>query len=116
MLAVPMNRPELRKTERVSTSLVVHIERDGAALVGETINLSLGGMLLRVDADPAPRVGERWQVAVELPTLEQPLRAAAEVRWVGLANDCGLQFATGFRAKETWALGQWLERIRKGPA
>ena len=111
-----MNRPELRKTERVDTTLTVRIERDGAMIVGETLNLSLGGMLMRVVVDPAPRVGERWNIAIELPTLEQPLKAEAEVRWIGLTNECGVQFATGFRAKETWALGQWLDRIRKGPA
>lgn len=111
-----MNRPEQRTTERVSTTLTVRIVRDGGAIVGETLNLSLGGMLLRVDATPPPRVGEKWSVAVDLPTLEQPLRAEAEVRWVGLTNECGVQFATGFRAKETWALGQWLDKIKKGLA
>lgn len=111
-----MNRPELRKTERLNTTLTVRIERDGATIVGEALNLSLGGMLMRVVVEPVPRVGERWTVVLQLPTLEQPLEAEAEVRWIGLASECGVQFTTGFRAKETWALGQWLDRIRKGPA
>jgi c-di-GMP-binding flagellar brake protein YcgR len=111
-----MNRPEQRTTERIATTLAVRVERDGKVFEGETVNLSLGGMLLNVVTDPPPRVGERWDVSVVLPTLEQPLRAQAEVRWIGLASECGVQFSTGFRARETWALGQWLDRIRKGPA
>lgn len=109
-----MTRQELRKTERVDTILAVRIERAGAVFEGTTVNLSLGGSLLRVVLEPAAHVGERWQLALSLPTLAEPLRADADVRWVGLGAECGVQFATGFRARETWALGQWLDRIRKG--
>jgi PilZ domain len=109
-----MTRAEHRKTERLDTRLAVRCSRADATFDAETINLSLGGMLLRVVVDPAPQVGEQWQVEVVLPTLDAPLRATAEVRWLGLAGECGVQFSTGFRAKETWVLGQWLERVRKG--
>ncbi len=109
-----MTRSELRKTERVDTKLAIRIDRAGERVDGETINLSLGGTLLRATIEPPPRVGERWQIELVLPTLDAPLRADAEVRWVGGDGECGVQFSTGFRARETWALGQWFDRIRKG--
>lgn len=109
-----MTRAELRKSDRVGTRLVVRIERVGVHLIAETINLSLGGALLRVAFDDPPRIGEQWSLGLVLPTLDQPLLVGADVRWLGPPDECGVQFTTGFRARETWALGQWLDRIRKG--
>lgn len=109
-----MPGPEQRKNERTQTRLALRIERSGEVIDGETINLSLGGALVRAVSSAPPVVGERWRISIALPTLEQPLVADAEVRWVGLTHECGVQFSTGFRARETWALGQWLDRVRKG--
>ena len=44
----------------------------------------------------------------DLVTHSRTQREAASV------GEFGLQFATGLRARETWALGQWLEKARKG--
>lgn len=112
-LVRPMNGPELRRSERYVTRIEVRITRGDETLVGQTVNVSLGGVLLNVVLEPAAKIGERWQVEMTLPTLPDPLRATAEVRWIGLGGECGVQFTTGFRAKETWAFGQWIDQLRR---
>jgi hypothetical protein len=114
-----MHPADKRKNERVETVLAIQLERDGAIIEGTTVNASLGGVLVRARVEPEPHVGDRIGIALTLPTLAEPVRAQAEVRWIGRPpgkgeNELGLQFATGLRARETWALGQWLERARKG--
>jgi len=109
-----MQPSDKRKYERVETVLAIQLERDGAIVEGTTVNASLGGVLVRAHLEPAPHIGDRLAIALTLPTLTEPVRAQAEVRWIGRAGEFGLQFATGLRARETWALGQWLERARKG--
>ena len=109
-----MSRPEQRISERVATSLPIRIERGDAVIEATTSNLSLGGALVTAGMSPPPTMGETFAVALALPTLAEPLRAKAQVRWIGSTGEYGLQFITGFRARETWALGQWLDRIRKG--
>jgi PilZ domain-containing protein len=114
MLCPEMSRPEQRSSERVATSLPIRIERGEAIVDATTSNLSLGGVLVSAGMSPPPAMGETFAVALALPTLAEPLRAKAQVRWIGSAGEYGLQFLTGFRARETYALGQWLDRIRKG--
>lgn len=109
-----MSRPEQRQSERVATSLPIRIERGDQVVEGTTINVSLGGVLVAVRFEPAATLGERFTIALALPTLAEPLRAQAEVRWIGLSGEHGLQFTTGFRARETYAIGQWLDKQRKG--
>ncbi|MBX7077629.1 MAG: PilZ domain-containing protein [Nannocystaceae bacterium] len=109
-----MSRPDQRQAERLPTQLPVDVTARGTTTRGATINLSLGGALVRVDLPEAPRVGDRWRMSVSLPTLAEPIEAEAEVRWIGLTGECGVQFTSGLRARQTWALGQWLDRIRKG--
>lgn len=108
-----MNRPELRRSERLPTRLPVRITRGDREVIGHTVNVSLGGLLLNVALEPVAQIGERWQIEMTLPTLPQPLRATAEVRWIGVGSECGIQFTTGFRAKETWAFGQWIDQLRR---
>ena len=89
------------------------MRRDGEEYLGQTRNLSLGGVSLWVALDPPPRIGERLQVSFRIPTLEGPIEVQAEVRW---RNDLdhahiGLQFVTGLRAKQTWALGRYFETL-----
>jgi PilZ domain len=109
-----MTRPEQRSSERIATSLPIRIERGDVVIEAHTVNVSLGGVLVGTRLQPPATVGEKVSVALALPTLAEPLRAQAEVRWIGGAGECGLQFVTGFRAREAYALGQWLEKIRKG--
>jgi hypothetical protein len=74
--------------------------------------MSLGGIGFSVEADPAIRVGERVTVKLRLPRLADPLIVEAEVRWAA-GSAVGVQFLRGLRAKETWALGQFLESLGK---
>ncbi|MCH9680208.1 MAG: PilZ domain-containing protein [Deltaproteobacteria bacterium] len=103
---------EKRASTRYNVAVQMDVTHDGAMASGLTVNLSLGGALVRVPAEPPLRVGDRVEVSFRLPDLDKPLAAKAEVRWVddGDGEIAGLQFVTGFRAKETWALGRFLER------
>lgn len=109
-----MTPVDQRRTERIATELAIVVTHGGIEHRGATINLSLGGALVRVQLDPPATVGQRVRIALTVPTHAAPLAADAEVRWLGHGGEYGLQFVTGFRARETWALGQWLERVRKG--
>lgn len=104
---------ELRKSERFSAELSIQVAFDDQHYAGRTVNLSLGGALVRLDGGVTLRVGSRVRVRLALPTLAAPLEADAEIRWNDDDGACGLQFASGFRARETWALGQWLDRLRR---
>jgi c-di-GMP-binding flagellar brake protein YcgR len=100
-----------RRTTRFEIQQEITVVRGDAEFIGVTLNISLGGVKLRVELDPPPRIGDRVSVALKIPKLEQPLRAEAQVRWRDNVDKAmiGVQFLTGFRAKETWALGQYLE-------
>jgi hypothetical protein len=100
-----------RRTERFDIQHEVSVIRGDTEVLGVTQNISLGGIKLRVELDPPPRIGDRLAVTLRIPQLDRPLRADAEVRWRDNHDKAtiGIQFLTGFRAKETWALGQFLE-------
>jgi hypothetical protein len=40
--------------------------------------------------------------------LHDPIRAEAEIRWIdrSSAASCGVQFMTGLRAREVWAINR----------
>ena len=101
-----------RASTRYQVEIDMHVVADGREATGRTLDLSLGGTLVRVPATPTLRVGERVHVSFRVPELQAPLTASADVRWVGDLDEAlvGLQFVTGFRAKETWALGRYLEK------
>lgn len=101
-----------RASTRYQVEIDMHVVAEGREATGRTLNLSLGGSLVLVPATPPLRVGERVQISFQVPELAAPLTASADVRWVGDLDEAlvGLQFATGFRAKETWALGRFLEK------
>lgn len=73
-------------------------------------NLSLGGMLGSVGFEPALALGESVHVSFSVPQLAEPIEVEAEVRWTAGAV-IGLQFSTGLRAKQTWALGKFLDSL-----
>lgn len=103
---------EKRASTRYDVELEMEIKAGDHEVTAQTMNLSLGGALMRVPTEEPLRVGQRLEVAFRLPDLDKPLQAKADVRWVddGDRQVVGLQFVTGFRAKETWALGRFLER------
>jgi len=105
-----MRDVEKRLSDRVAIDLPVKIGRTGGELVGRMINLSLGGSRVELDVPVPPTVGERVHVTFSIPNVPTPLQADAEVRWAAQGETLlvGLQFLTGFRAQETWALGRYL--------
>jgi len=88
------------------------VSADGQETIGRTLNLSLGGALVRVPSTPPLRVGDRVRISFSVPEVVTPLSASADVRWTDDLDDTivGLQWVTGLRAKETWALGRFLEK------
>ena len=103
---------EKRTSTRYQVEIDVQLVAHGREVLARSLNLSLGGTLVRAQSSLQVRVGDRVQILFRVPELAIPLTATAEVRWVGDLDDAlvGLQFVTGFRAKETWALGRFLER------
>jgi c-di-GMP-binding flagellar brake protein YcgR len=102
--------------KRVSTRYQVEIEMqvtcDGRETTARTLNLSLSGALVHVPTRTPLRVGDKILITFHVPELVPAVMAGAVVRWVGDLDDAlvGLQFSTGLRAKETWALARFLER------
>ena len=102
---------EKRRNERVAASVQVRIKRADTEITGVTMDLSLAGAQIQARADTPLRVGERVGIELDIPTLAQPLTADAEVRWVGVGQDFGLHFITGFRAMQTLALSKFLASL-----
>lgn len=101
-----------RSSTRYQVELEMQVVVQGDPIASRCVNLSLGGALVRVPSETPLRVGQRVEVSFRLPDLDKPLGAKADVRWVddGDPEVVGVQFVTGFRAKETWAMGRFLER------
>ncbi|NVB39907.1 PilZ domain-containing protein [Pseudenhygromyxa sp. WMMC2535] len=100
---------ERRDNQRFDLEVVVHVERNGTVAVWPSEDVSAGGMRLRVDDESqVPKVGERFALSFTLPLLADPVKAEGEVRWVdkGAPNICGIQFTTGLRAREVWAINR----------
>ncbi|MCA9652771.1 MAG: PilZ domain-containing protein [Myxococcales bacterium] len=103
---------EKRASTRYEVELEMEVVAGDQSVTAQAVNLSLGGALVRIPTERPLRVGARIGVSFRLPDLDKPLVAKADVRWVddGDPEVVGFQFVTGFRAKETWALGRFLER------
>ncbi|MCX4239552.1 PilZ domain-containing protein [Paraliomyxa miuraensis] len=106
-----MSPNDKRASTRYEVDLPMQVTRDGQVALARTENLSLGGALVRLATELSVKVGDRVEISFRLPDLDKPLSAKADVRWVGDLDQgmIGLQFVTGFRAKETWALNRFLE-------
>ena len=94
-----------RLHERFDVELPVVILHDGIEIPAATINVSLGGMLIKTERRIA--FGANVFVRVELPALKEPTELAAVVRW-DRDGQVGVQFST-LRAKDTWALNQLMK-------
>lgn len=105
---------EKRAHDRYDVELDVSVTRDGTELEARSINLSRGGLLLHAPIDPALKIGERIRISFVVPDLDKPLACDGAVRWTSRVDPAvvGVQFASGLRAKEVWALGRLLERLR----
>jgi hypothetical protein len=69
-------------------------------------NLSMGGALV---AARKLAMGHRVTVWFAIPGLENEIETKATVRWA-TDDGVGVQF-DGLRARETWALGKYLESL-----
>ena len=113
-----MPTADKRAHERYEVELDVDLVRGETNVGARTINLSRGGMLLRAPTDPPLAVGQRVRLTFRVPDLEAPIGCDADVRWRNRvdATEVGVQFTSGLRAKEVWALGRLLERLRNADA
>jgi hypothetical protein len=111
-----MTSTELRAHTRYDIDHEVEVTRADLTVEGRMANLSRGGTLVSAEFHPPLAMGERVGVSFRVPDLEAPISCQAEVRWINGVDRrvVGLQFVTGMRARETWALGRFLERVRDG--
>jgi len=102
-----------RRTKRFDVQLALRVQRGDEEVIGMTQNLSLGGMLASAEFEPALQLGDKVQVSFAVPQLADPILVEAEVRWAA-PTGIGLQFSAGLRAKQTWALGKFLDSLANG--
>jgi hypothetical protein len=105
---------EQRQTERFEIERPIEVQLGDQTAVGKTLNLSLGGALVDLETETFLSMGARVELRFTLPDLDDPVTLQAEVRWVDdmRPTRAGLQFTTGLRAKQTWALNRLFERSR----
>lgn len=98
---------ERRDNQRFDYDVIVQVTRGDLTFRCSSEDVSTGGMRLRLEGAP-PRVGERLRVEFKLPLLHDAIRAEAEVRWIDRSSSasCGVQFMTGLRAREVWAINR----------
>ena len=91
-----------RVHQRYSFKLPVTLKIGEATVEGETVNVSIGGLLVAVAATVVygSIVGLRFRI----PALKEDTQVDAAVRWVS-AGSIGVQFL-GLRAIEVWGLNQ----------
>ncbi len=96
-----------RDNQRFDYEVIVQVTRGDLSFQSVSEDVSTGGMRLRLEGAP-PRVGERLRVEFKLPLLADPIRAEAEIRWIDRSSvsSCGVQFMTGLRAREVWAINR----------
>jgi c-di-GMP-binding flagellar brake protein YcgR len=98
---------ERRGAARFGLSSTVEVSLEGETLAATTEDISTGGMKLRFES-AQPTVGARLGLRLALPELEGPIEVEGVVRWVNriAGNVCGVQFTTGLRAREVWAINR----------
>jgi hypothetical protein len=111
-----MGSIEKRVHARYDIEHAIDVTRGDTTTSGRMVNLSRGGTRVAVSFQPPLKMSERVELEFRVPDHETPLRCRAEVRWIDPVDRSmiGLQFVTGFRARETWALGRFLERVEAG--
>lgn len=107
---------EKRIDPRFDVDHEIEVSRAGSTVIGRMRNVSRSGTLAVAPLEPRLRVGERVSLSFRVPDLESPIACQAEVRWVNAVDRslAGLHFVTGLRAREAWALGKFLDRLRDG--
>jgi hypothetical protein len=96
-----------RSSKRYPVALEVEYRRGDVRGRARALNLSMGGMLLDVDAKLD--AGDKLQLQFHIPGQKEPVETEATVRWQDGAGT-GLQF-DGLRARDVWALGRYFESL-----
>lgn len=99
-----------RAHPRYQYRVPVRVESDQGEVLGFSVNMSLGGMLLEVP-DPFP-FGTKLNLRFRLPGVNFDTEVEATVRW-NKEDGVGLQFGS-FRAKDVRALNKLFKQIREG--
>ena len=94
-----------RQYERYEIELPVMVVIGTEEIPGATMNVSLGGMLLRLSKPVT--FGSSVVLRVQLPAAKEMSEMQAVVRWEK-DGAVGVQF-TSLRALDTWALNQLLK-------
>lgn len=99
-----------RVHERHAIRREIKVVRGDDVAHGTTEDLSLGGAQIHVEIDPPLTTSDRIRLTFTLPDLADPVTVDAQVRWVSDVDRSyvGVQFVSGFRAKETWALNRFI--------
>jgi len=97
-----------RASSRAEVDLHAVLTADDVDYESTISNLSLGGAL--VSSDVVVTIGSRVQVRLRLPGMGELVDVIATVRW-RTGDQIGLQF-DGLRAREVWALNQYLKEAR----
>ena len=98
-----------RSSFRHAVDLPVQVALAGAPATELRLgNLSMGGAYL---ANVVMTMGQRLSVAFVIPTQDAAIEVGAVVRWTD-AGGVGIQF-DGLRARDTWALGKYIEQLGK---
>jgi len=100
-----------RVHERHAIRREIQVTRGDDVVDGMTEDLSLGGAQIHVQIDPPLKTSDRVRLKFTLPDLADPVTVDAQVRWVSDVDRSyvGVQFMSGFRAKETWALNRFID-------
>lgn len=106
---------ERRKHSRWEGRVLVDLE-DPSGIIFEAVGLNIGagGMCLIFPDAPSPTVGAEYDVSFQLPTLDDRVHNAIEVRWVDPVRTklCGAAFLEGLRAVEIYTLNELLKLDR----
>ena len=92
---------------RVALSTDVMVARDRDTFPAVSVNVSTGGVLLDCGVI-MPGVAERLELKFSIPGLDEPVTTHAVVRWADTVrpNLVGVEFTTGLRAREVYAIQQ----------
>lgn len=101
--ALPTNR---RSATRHEVSIACTVVVSAETFESEMQNLSLGGALVS-SLGRRLAMGTPLTLRFRVPTGEQPIEVAAQVRW-STADAVGVQFE-GLRAREVWSLNKFFE-------
>ena len=99
-----------RSSTRHDVDLEGRLQSADAPVACRVKNLSIGGAFIETGRLP---MGARVTLWFRVPTLEDEINAGGTVRWA-TDQGIGIQF-DGLRARETWALGKYLESLPSIP-